>query len=400
MNYGIGEQGLKKDLEPLYCLAISPKRYVLFNKDAQGRPLIRKAMAHGLGHLLSPYDDEDASASIPKPARTLPEIGVVRWQYDLWYQIIRAASLGNPEQVDLSRLPGFDKPAVSRYAATNPSLLRWFDEYNRGKPYAEQVKPFNFMLMFQTSPLAWRARTIPRGDKANDHFPELPSAVAPYGKNPDQAVRRCFDRNTGKATPRNLLKTYKEALASYHLHPESKYLHADYTDKGITQRRHIAATFIEHIGKEANRWEEQLYLGQDPEAQIEYVNQDRMLGTVLRGAQRFSQRDLAKAANVSVREVSHILMGTRKPSRQTLMALYQALSKLEAGRREQIEHGMYVIAAVKEICQMSGVRQFARVAGIDPTNLSGVLSGKRKLSTRTMAKLQKALASSDNVGRD
>ena len=33
---------------------------------------------------------------------------------------------------------------------------------------------------------------------------------------------------------------------------------------GRTQRRHIQVAAIEHIGKEANRWEEQLYLGENP----------------------------------------------------------------------------------------------------------------------------------------
>jgi hypothetical protein len=41
-------------LEPLYCYTISSKRYALFNLDAKGRPILRKASAHGLGHLRSP----------------------------------------------------------------------------------------------------------------------------------------------------------------------------------------------------------------------------------------------------------------------------------------------------------------------------------------------------------
>jgi hypothetical protein len=43
-----------KILEPLYCYTISSKRYALFNLDAKGRPILRKASAHGLGHLRSP----------------------------------------------------------------------------------------------------------------------------------------------------------------------------------------------------------------------------------------------------------------------------------------------------------------------------------------------------------
>lgn len=43
-----------KILEPLYCYAISSKRYALFNRDAKGRPVLRKASAHGLGHVRAP----------------------------------------------------------------------------------------------------------------------------------------------------------------------------------------------------------------------------------------------------------------------------------------------------------------------------------------------------------
>ena len=53
----------------------------------------------------------------------LVRIGVDRWQYDLWYQIIRAELEGHPDQVDLSLPPSSGKPAASRYGATTPELL-------------------------------------------------------------------------------------------------------------------------------------------------------------------------------------------------------------------------------------------------------------------------------------
>lgn len=58
----------------------------------------------------------------------LSELEAERWQHDLWYRVAEAALGDTPEQVRLDDLPGFDKPAVSRYAATTPSLLRWFKE--------------------------------------------------------------------------------------------------------------------------------------------------------------------------------------------------------------------------------------------------------------------------------
>ena len=64
--------------------------------------------------------------------------------------------------------------------------------------------------------------------------------------------------------------TYAEALAQYHLRPEAKFLNGDFCDRGRTERRHVVATQLLHIGKEANKWEEQHFLGEDEDAEIEY----------------------------------------------------------------------------------------------------------------------------------
>ncbi len=50
-----------KGVEPLFCFPISAKRYALFNLDAEGKPVIRKASAHGLGHFVAPYGAEAES---------------------------------------------------------------------------------------------------------------------------------------------------------------------------------------------------------------------------------------------------------------------------------------------------------------------------------------------------
>jgi hypothetical protein len=43
-----------KEWKPLFCLAVSAKRYVLFNRAKNGEPIIRKASAHGLGDVELP----------------------------------------------------------------------------------------------------------------------------------------------------------------------------------------------------------------------------------------------------------------------------------------------------------------------------------------------------------
>ena len=152
VNFKLANGRPTKDTQPLYCFAVSAKRYALFNLNADGQISIRKASAHGLGHLLPPYQEAEAPASIPAPAMPLEEIGVERWQYDLWHQIIRAALDGHPDQVDLDYHPNLDLPAASRYGATTPNLVSWFDKHNENRPYSDQVRPSNFMLAYQISP--------------------------------------------------------------------------------------------------------------------------------------------------------------------------------------------------------------------------------------------------------
>jgi hypothetical protein len=131
---------------PLYCFAISAKRNALFNLTKDNRPVLRKASAHGLGHLLDPYPESEAPQDIPPPAVPLKEIGVRRWQYDFWYKIIEAALRGPPDSVPLDWHPALGHPAAIRYTASSPALLKWMSRWNKGRAYAEQIRPFGFML--------------------------------------------------------------------------------------------------------------------------------------------------------------------------------------------------------------------------------------------------------------
>lgn len=78
-------------------------------------------------------------------------------------------------------------------------------------------------------------------------------------------------------------------------------------DRCLTARQHRVAEASESIGKEANRWQEQFYLGADEEAQVECgtnpASVERLRGTVLRTVQTFGRRRLAKAVGLSLRDV-------------------------------------------------------------------------------------------------
>lgn len=254
-NYGIDSN----KLEPLYCFAISSKRYALFNLDSDGHSILRKASAHGLGHLIEPYSNENAGSSIASPRVLLSDIGVKRWQHDLWIEVIQAALDGNPKKVDLDWHPALSQSAAQRYSASSPHLLAWLDQWNTGRSYDEQIRPFGFLLtyMAKTGPFAdppdledsvVDAPNRGRPPKADELKP-----IAPYDSDPGKAIPNVFDRITGEHAPANRLKTYAEVLCQYHLSPESKFANADYLDRGRTERRHVLATGIALIGKEANR---------------------------------------------------------------------------------------------------------------------------------------------------
>jgi hypothetical protein len=56
------------ELEPLYGLAVSAKRYALFNLDKGGCPVMRKVSAHGLGQLRPRYKEERAPRRFRNPS--------------------------------------------------------------------------------------------------------------------------------------------------------------------------------------------------------------------------------------------------------------------------------------------------------------------------------------------
>lgn len=317
---------------PLYALAISAKRYVLFNLAPDRKPIIRKALAHGLGHLMEPYGDKDAPKSIPLPPHGLARMDVKRWQHDLWHHIVAAFLAGHPDSIELPRTRRLDQPARSRYGATTPALLRWFRHFNRGKPLSEQVKPFNFMCAFTVSKVGFAAE-IAHGHIDGEFIDNgLPSAVAPYDDDPIHAATNSFDRNTSKPVSVSILKTYREAMADYAWHPESKFENAERDDTGITQRRHIEAIALEYIGKEANRLEERFFLGELPEAQIEYGrhpgDQQRLMTIITQATKSYGIGNIAREAQMSRQQLHAILSGESLPKRKTVLQLNRAIASL------------------------------------------------------------------------
>jgi hypothetical protein len=126
--------------------------------------------------------------------------------------------------------------------------------------------------------------------------------VAAFTRKISDAANTAFDRETRKRISATQLMTYVEALAQYHLRPEAKFLNGDFCDRGRTERRRVMATQIIQIGKEANKWEEQHFLGADEEAEIEYgadPTDGSLDDRIRRLCKEIGQRAAAKRLGVS-----------------------------------------------------------------------------------------------------
>ena len=154
---------------------------------------------------------------------------------DFWRAIVRAFDAGEPDAPDFAALPNFDLPAASRYAATNQTLLKWFDPYNQTVAPKERVAPFNFLLSYQTKSALELAAMDPEQRFARP--PRPPAPASRYSSNLIKDPPPVFDRRTGQPVPWNELKTYARTLVRHHLHAESKFRGGEDNERGHLRRR-------------------------------------------------------------------------------------------------------------------------------------------------------------------
>jgi hypothetical protein len=222
----------------------------------------------------------------------------------VWKQIISAALGDTPREVDYAFRREMLRPAHSRYGSTRPAVLNWFKRYNEGRPYAEQVKPFNFLLTFFTR----RQEGIASEDLTHEFDPRLDQIrpVAPYEKDSEKALRRIFDRNSENMdpVPSKWLRTVSDVLRDYHRQPEYKFLGGDWNEEGVLRRRHVLVDTIEDIGKESDGWEEDEARGEDHDSVLIYppsfFDRDRMIGLV----KSIGKRELMRETRIAMQRLT------------------------------------------------------------------------------------------------
>lgn len=372
VNYAVDD---KTRIEPLFCWAISSKRYALFNVDEAGRAIIRKASAHGLGHLISPYEPKDAPTCFPQP---LPAVlsgkeKLQRWHYDAWCAILEAVLRGDPESVAFDYHPALNEPTVSRYTAASPPLLKWFEAWNAGKDYTDQVKPFGFLYALHRR--KHRTANIPDPIEGAPQDGEI-HPVAPFDRDLRKSIAQAFDRETRQAVKAQDLATYAETLFEYPYRPEAKFLNGDVFDSGRTERLHVRVREVRYIGKEADRWEEEYYLGlRNGELAVDYGGDPAKGGqafAMLRSAiAAFGPCAVADATGVSRSTLAKIERGQPATTNVPHDRIIAVIGELTRGRSQKLREADVERARLNAlVLEFGGLRKAAKAIGVDPSNLS------------------------------
>jgi len=291
----------------LFCLAISAKRYCLFTVADDGAISIEKASESGLGVLLNPREPESETSR-----------GEHVWVRDLW-QVYVARALG---RTDVAWPTWADLPVVTKLAITKPKLLDPFSAYNAGKPYADQIKPGNFILSAQVSPM----------DRPSGLGSSRFHLIAPFDTDPSHWLSLPWvDRYSGTryrvrvGAPSGVvmsdtvyLKSYREVFEEYEMHPEYKSDAADGTPctkstVGLLLRTHAQPLGVAVVGKEANGLEdvEAGLVHEWDEVRNVYRNIDHTQ-TIERLLARHSRSDVARMIGVSPSTVSRWRAGRQR----------------------------------------------------------------------------------------
>ncbi len=327
-----------------YCYAIAAKRYVIYDRDAAGTVRILKASEHGLGRFLDPLS--------PTEERRTPD-GRRKWIDEAWMWILAAAT--HPD----APMPNWTQvSALSRVTVSSPVLHRPFADWNAGRDWAEQMKPFNFLL---TATLDAFGR--PAGVMEEDKF----RLIAPYSSDPDDWVRldwrNLYDPNgpsyrittdwQAESIPDvAVVQRYARVLRDYRLHLEAKFLGLDgqpcgRTTRGVLSRRPVHAIGpATLIGKEANRLDDVqqgLVDGLD-EVLTTYtdpVDAGLLRDLVLPVLARYSGRDLAKRVGCDHRTIDRIRRG-QHPHPPLLARLVECAIAKAQSDLQQAGAGVYI----------------------------------------------------------
>jgi hypothetical protein len=284
-----------------------------------------------------------------------------------WAEIIRwlnAPTTGLGDSLQFA-----DFPALGRFPITKPSILKRFDHVNSrvdattkrriSRPYTQQIKPFNFMLVAfpHTGDITTGGEAFWEGlDDMSDPlrlFTRQPiRPIAPYEPDPRKWARlRWVDLHTGRpvrpywgrrtaglATGLVPFQTYRDVLTRHVTHPEAKAAGPDslpcgpYTT-GELFRLKVQIDGAVHIGKESHELEEvQAGLVTPQSAYVHYVDKGAEWNSMLERLRKIPVGILVARSGLSKSQIYRILQGKSHPRKSNRLILVDVEGKNNMGR--------------------------------------------------------------------
>ncbi len=358
----------------LWCYGISAKRYALYNLKDDGAPHLRKYSEHGLGHLLDPAREPGYRDAAPEADNTADEESALvslgnthdgrGWMRTLWEGIV------NEAHELLYQWPNWlSRPALTRLTTSSPALMHAFEKMNAGKLYADQVKPFNFILT------AHRQRDFIAANGSDRHG----LLIAPFETDARKWTRiRWTDRETGKqyrittgddgmaSDMQVQVQSYSNVLTAYRVHPEPKsgvpegQRNAKLA-RGLLPRRPVRALSLAYIGKESNKLEEVEAGMHDAwdEVQNEYHDprHDPWLSLVIPVLKEMPKRVLMETTGISKSEIERLRNGHTSPIPQTRAILTRAAATFARNRlaKPAPRDDLAILAAYRDAGEARGI---------------------------------------------
>lgn len=213
-----GDDGLLYPTQ--YVLIISSKRYVVYALDKNGAPDVdaMEGKLHGLGHISRFLNSLESKEDERK---------VKNWTNWVWRDIVLyLTGKVDDEYVEMEYGHYYE---ITKMSIRTPHVYHNFRYLNRGKPYKEQIKPYNFFL---------------KGNSIDKSV--IP--IAPYLDNPQEMVAKPFiNEKTGIVTSgEEYFKKMDNTFILYCNHPEKKFI----GECGYLERRDICFDKVVGIGKE------------------------------------------------------------------------------------------------------------------------------------------------------
>ena len=189
---------------------------------------------HGLGHLADPsredHSEDEPEGEDPDDDEALEPRALGRpWIAEAWRWL-----LSDEEGLECAEPAWLDRLAISRLAISSPMMLRPFEGLNKGKPYRDQIKPYNFMLAAHVAPFGQPPGVDPARFRLVAPFEPLASKwiTLPWRNLYDRTERTYSITTTSSLGERGepdevRVQALRDVLREYRSHPEAKSLGPD-----------------------------------------------------------------------------------------------------------------------------------------------------------------------------